>query len=73
LEVLKNAIQMKQKYEASIIYLPFKTIHYYLHMTLAIRDQLPAGSIYILCAAVSDFLPKQTPSHKIHTSDRLEL
>jgi phosphopantothenoylcysteine synthetase/decarboxylase len=42
-------------------------------MTLAIRDQLPAGSIYILCAAVSDFLPKQTPSHKIHTSDRLEL
>ena len=70
---LHLAIEQHKTYKNRIIYVPFKTIHYYLIMSLRIKELLTAGSTYILCAAVSDFVPESTPDHKIQTSDRLEL
>lgn len=40
---------------------------------MIIKDLLPTGSVFILCAAVSDFVPEETPENKIQTSDKLEL
>ena len=34
---------------------------------------MPKNSIVILCAAVSDFIPKEIPTHKITTSEELNL
>lgn len=40
----------------------------YLNGILEIKKYLPKESIVILCAAVSDFIPKDVPTHKITTS-----
>jgi|JI61114C2RNA_FD_contig_51_3740708_length_652_multi_3_in_0_out_0_1 phosphopantothenoylcysteine synthetase/decarboxylase len=66
-------IQQHQTYKGRIVYISFRTIHFYLAMSLRIKELLPSGSTYILCAAVSDFIPESTPDHKIHTSDKLDL
>lgn len=45
----------------------------YLNGILEIKKYLPSKSIIILCAAVSDFIPKDVPTHKITTSHELNL
>lgn len=70
---LQKAIEQQQAYKERILYVSFKTIHFYLAMALCIKQLLPANSTYILCAAVSDFVPEHTPDHKIQTSAELEL
>lgn len=70
---LTKALEQQQLNRFFILYLDFRTIFFYLYGSLIIKDLLPAGSIYILCAAVSDFVPEETPENKIHSSEKLEL
>lgn len=56
-----------------MLLLPFKTVYYYLNGILEIKKALPSKSAIILCAAVSDFIPKDVSEHKIHTSADLSL
>ncbi len=64
-------IKARNKYlykKNNILLIPFSSIYYYLNGILQIKKYLPSESIIILCAAVSDFIPKDIPMHKITTS-----
>ena len=56
-----------------LLMIPFSSIYMYLNGILEIKKYLPKKSIVILCAAVSDFIPKKIPTHKITTSEELNL
>jgi len=62
-----------QQYKDSLLLVSFKTIYYYLNGILKIKELLPDQSIIILCAAVSDFIPKDVAEHKIQTNSELNL
>lgn len=62
-----------QKSKKNLLLLPFKTVYYYLKGLILLKEMLPKQSAIILCAAVSDFIPKHVSSHKIHTCENLNL
>lgn len=62
-----------QKYKHLLLLLPFRSIYHYLNEIKIIRESLPKHSRMIMCAAVSDFIPKEVSAHKIHTAEHLNL
>jgi len=59
---------MLRKKKDNILLIPFNSIYMYLNGILEIKKYLPKGSILIMCAAVSDFVPKTVTTHKITTT-----
>jgi hypothetical protein len=58
-----------KKFKHLLLLLPFESIYYYLNGITVIKETLPKGSRLIMCAAVSDFIPKEVSAHKIHTTE----
>ena len=62
-----------KKNAKNILFLPFKSIYFYLEGILSLVKILPHKSIMIFCAAVSDFIPKEVAEHKIQTKNEMAL
>jgi hypothetical protein len=56
-QVIKTREILKFKKDM-LLMIPFSSIYMYLNGILEIKKFLPTKSIVILCAAVSDFIPK---------------
>jgi phosphopantothenate-cysteine ligase len=56
-QVIKTREILKSKKDM-LLMIPFSSIYMYLNGILEIKKFLPTKSIVILCAAVSDFIPK---------------
>jgi phosphopantothenoylcysteine synthetase/decarboxylase len=53
--------------------LPFSTIYMYLNGIIEIKKHLPTKSTIILAGAVSDFIPLELPTHKMTTTNNINL
>jgi hypothetical protein len=72
-KLLFEGIEKMKKHRTHALFLPFNSIYHYLNGLQVLKQVLPKGSALVMCAAVSDFLPKEIPHHKIHTTEELTL
>ena len=73
LKKLEKSVEEMKKYKNKLLVIPFTSIYCYLSGLQLFKEALPKQSSMILCAAVSDFVPREVALHKIHTSEVLNL
>lgn len=73
LALLQSGMEELNKYRQYLLAIPFTSIYFYLNSLVKLKKVLPKGSILIMCAAVSDFIPKEVSLHKIQTTEELSL
>jgi len=70
---LQAGIAELNRHRDHFLAIPFYSIYYYLNGLVEFKQALPEKSIMIMCAAVSDFIPKEVVLHKIQTAEQLSL
>jgi len=55
---IENIQHSLKLHKDNLLLISFKTVYFYLNGIVKIKKLLPNKSILILCAAVSDFIPK---------------
>lgn len=73
MKALSASIEDFNKHKDDLLLIPFSSIYSYLNGIKMLKQSLPVHSILIMCAAVSDFIPKEVSPHKIQTTEQLSL